>query len=384
MKLELVKESLKLQILEDLQKQGFDLNGDRTINPTCGNGKDAIRRLHRESCANKINSKKVFIQRNFPKLSKYFASGTEVDITNFCPVLYNVEKNKEFAGLFRLTTLLWSVPVSQGFGRRLRYVVLDKHTSKLIGIFGITDPVFNLKTRDNLIGWNAEQRASTLYNVMELFVVGAVPPYSNLLCGKLIAMLASSNLVREEIYTKYSGVQTTINKNTKQAHVVLMTTSSALGRSSLYNRITFQDRKLFSCIGETEGWGHFHFSDEIFKQMLAYLEKIDHPIGKLNRFGQGPNWKIRTIRTCLQALGLPSRLLLHGVKRSVYLAPLASNYKEFLLGVDNAPLFFDNDLESIVEYFKKRWFIPRAHRCPAYLTVTPFKTLLPITDLIQS
>jgi len=373
--LELLKENLKAQILEDLIKQGFAINCDSTIEIASGNCKNVIRQLHKESCANKITSKQAFVRKSFTKLAKYFASGTEIDISKFSPVLYNVEQDKELSELFRLTTLLWSVPVSQGFGRRLRYVVIDKHTSKLIGIFGVTDPVFNLKTRDSLIGWNAANRASNLYNVMDLFVVGAVPPYSNLLCGKLIAMLATSNIVREQIYNKYCGVQTTISKDTKQPHVVLMTTSSALGRSSLYNRISFGNRKLFTCIGETEGWGHFHFSDNIFKLMLNYLEKIDHPIGKLNRFGQGPNWKIRTIRTCLQSLGLPSQLLLHGVKRSVYIAPLASNYKEFLLGEDGAPLFYDNDINSIVEYFKKRWFIPRSQRCPEYLSVEPVDTL---------
>lgn len=375
MKLELLKENLKTQILEDLIKQGFAINCDSTVEIASGNCKNVIRQLHKESCANKITSKQAFLRKNFTKLAKYFASGTEIDISKFSPVLYNVEQDKELSELFRLTTLLWSVPVSQGFGRRLRYVVIDKHTSKLIGIFGVTDPVFNLKTRDSLIGWNAANRASNLYNVMDLFVVGAVPPYSNLLCGKLIAMLATSNIVRDQIYNKYCGVQTTISKDTKQPHVVLMTTSSALGRSSLYNRISFGNRKLFTCIGETEGWGHFHFSDKIFKLMLDYLEKIDHPIGKLNRFGQGPNWKIRTIRTCLQSLGLPSQLLLHGVRRSVYIAPLASNYKEFLLGEDDAPLFYDNDINSIVEYFKKRWFIPRSQRCHEYLSVEPVDTL---------
>ena len=36
-----------------------------------------------------------------------------------------------------------------------------------------------------------------LRNVMDAFVLGAVPPYRELLCGKLVAMLAASDEVRD-------------------------------------------------------------------------------------------------------------------------------------------------------------------------------------------
>ena len=50
--------------------------------------------------------------------------------------------------LFRAATLLWSVPVSRGYGRRMRYLVMDESNNKLIGLFALGDPVFNLKSRD--------------------------------------------------------------------------------------------------------------------------------------------------------------------------------------------------------------------------------------------
>jgi hypothetical protein len=42
--------------------------------------------------------------------------------------------------LFRLASLTWAVPVSNGFGRTLRYLVWDEHNDKLIGLIAIGDP----------------------------------------------------------------------------------------------------------------------------------------------------------------------------------------------------------------------------------------------------
>ena len=59
--------------------------------------------------------------------------------------------------------------------------------------------------RDCWIGWTKEDRQERLHHVMDAFVLGAVPPYSHLLCGKLVAMLAASNQVRDAFHGKYAG-----------------------------------------------------------------------------------------------------------------------------------------------------------------------------------
>jgi hypothetical protein len=63
------------------------------------------------------------------------------------------------------------VPVSNGFGRRLRYLVWDNHNNKLIGIIAIGDPVFNLSVRDTLIDWDAKARGERLVNLMDAYVL---------------------------------------------------------------------------------------------------------------------------------------------------------------------------------------------------------------------
>ena len=67
----------------------------------------------------------------------------------------------------------------------------------VIGLFGLTDPVFNLKSRDEWIGWDKDTKRLNLRNVMDAFIVGSIPPYSQLLCGKLICLLMTSSEVRE-------------------------------------------------------------------------------------------------------------------------------------------------------------------------------------------
>jgi hypothetical protein len=68
---------------------------------------------------------------------------------------------------------------------------------------------------------------------MDAFVLGAVPPYSSLLGGKLVAMLAASNEVRSAFKKKYSNQRSLIRRKKLDGRLALLITTSALGRSSL-------------------------------------------------------------------------------------------------------------------------------------------------------
>jgi hypothetical protein len=113
-----------------------------------------------------------------PKLLRWFASGSEIDPTKIKLTLRRVRSDTLEADLFRLATLTWSVPVSAGFGRRMRYLVWDEGHDRLAGIIALGDPVFNLSVRDKLIGWSTDDRSERLVNLLDAYVLGAVPPYS--------------------------------------------------------------------------------------------------------------------------------------------------------------------------------------------------------------
>ena len=99
---------------------------------------------------------------------------------------------------------------------------------------------------------------------MDLFVLGAVPPYSYLLCGKLVALLATSQAVQKAFSHRYHGRQSCISRKPLDGRLALLTTTSALGRSSLYNRLRYRELPAFRSVGFTRGFGDFHFSNGIY------------------------------------------------------------------------------------------------------------------------
>jgi hypothetical protein len=49
-----------------------------------------------------------------------------------------------------------------------------------MGLIGLADPVFALGVRDAWTGWERDTRRERLANVMDAFVLGAVPLYNGL------------------------------------------------------------------------------------------------------------------------------------------------------------------------------------------------------------
>ena len=168
--------TLKKKIRRHLRTLGFQKSSDGTLEVE-GRGKNVIRALHGPQREARLRANNDFLRQRAPRLIRHFAAGDEVHPSRISPYLERVSADTWQSNLFRLASLTWSVPVSNGFGRRLRYLVWDKSNEKLIGLIAIGDPVFNLSVRDNLIGWNASDRGARLVNVMDAYVLGAVPPY---------------------------------------------------------------------------------------------------------------------------------------------------------------------------------------------------------------
>jgi hypothetical protein len=329
--------------------------------------KETIRTLHSAQRTALLKRENDFIRRSWPKLKNYFANGTDIVPEKINPDLELIECGTWQSDLFRLASLLWSVPVSKGYGRRLRFLVWDKFNGKLIGLLGLGDPVFNLRVRDDLIGWTVQQRKNFLVSLMDAYVLGAVPPYNFLMCGKMIACLIRTREVRDHFAKKYNRTKGIISGERKHAKLVAVTTSSALGRSSLYNRLTLNGQRYFKSIGFTAGWGHFHVPDSLFNSIREYLELKGHPYAGNNRFGEGPNWRLRAIRHVLHLLNLNPNLLRHGIAREVFICELASNSKEYLTGEVKRPQYHGLlSVADVAEYSLARWVIPRSLRKTDY------------------
>lgn len=363
----ITKKSMKHVLFKTMAEQGYIIRGSQIISPNI-NSKEDIRRLHYKQRKIILSEERnFFLKYGWDYVHTYFADGKDISPRQFSPELIPVVSEEWTGKLFRLTTLLWSIPVSKGYGRRMRFLVIDKSNGKLAGIIALGDPVFNLKVRDEHIGWDANLRKERLFNIMDAYVLGAVPPYNQLLVGKFLAGLLCTNEIRHYFFEKYKDRTTIIEGRRKKADLVLVTTTSALGKSSVYNRV-FIDRSgnreyLLKSIGYTAGYGHFHVPDEVFNLMRKFLAERGEKYADGHEYGDGPNWKMRVIRKTMELLGYSKTpLLKHGIKREVFVASLASNYKDYLQGKTDEPKFIDLTLNEYGSFFRERFMIPRFER----------------------
>jgi hypothetical protein len=358
--------TLKRRLRKHLLNLGFGRASDGSLE-LADSGKDVIRSLHATQREHRIGASQEFIHDRIDDLIDHFASGTDVDPERITPVLQRISAGTWESDLFRLASLTWAVPVSNGFGRRLRYLVWDAQNDKLIGLIAIGDPVFNLAVRDRLIGWTGAERGERLVNMLDAYVLGAVPPYNTLLGGKLVASLVRSRDLYNDFGRTYGGTTGIISGKEKKARLLAVTTSSSLGRSSVYNRLKLGQTEYFRSIGYTGGWGHFHIPDDLFWDMRAYLREIGHPYADFHRFGQGPNWRLRTTRAALSSLGLNEHILRHGVQREVFICELASNAAKMLrTGKGKPNLTTLLSAAEVGALAVSRWMIPRAERRPDF------------------
>jgi hypothetical protein len=352
-------------VLRSLRKQGYTVQkGLISLPPNAD--KDTFRALHQLSIKHKRENSKPALYRKQDDLIDYIANGVEVNPERITPRIHLVQPNTIEELLFRFATLHWSIPVSSGYGRRLRFLVFDDYNDKLVGLFGLGDPVYALHDRDSWIGWNSDVKREKLYHVMDAYVLGAVPPYSSLLGGKLIAMLVLSNEVRAAFRRKYSGTRTVIQRKSRPPYLALVTTTSALGRSSLYNRLRHDGVDFWNSIGFTKGYGEFHFSNGVYGRIRDLVEKKCEPTAKQEAWGSGFRNKREVVRKCLPLLGLSADLLHHGIEREVFAACLGTKSLEFLRGEVSRPHFYDRPARLLADFCMERWILPRAHRQAEY------------------
>lgn len=351
---------MRSRILRALERQGFHLEDGKAILPAVQD-KDGIRNLHSEAVTHlRGMAEKKFSGRE-KALIRRIADGREVRPENVSPKVVEVLPGTDDEWLFRYAALHWSIPVSSGYGRRLRFLVVDQANEKLIGIMGLADPVFALRARDEWVGWGAETRRRRLRYVMEAFVLGAVPPYSRLLCGKLVAMLAASSEVRAAFRRKYANARSVISGAKQDGELAAVTTASALGKSSIYRRINAPDgRRLYVSCGTTVGTGEFQFINGEYDGLATLVKDFGVPTMRKAEWGRGFRNRREIVQSGLRLLDLPRKFLHHGIGRELFIVPLAENTREFLQGRENILRPIDRPAADIADHFRERWLLPRA------------------------
>lgn len=237
-----------------------------------------------------------------------------------------------------------------------------------------------LRTKDGRKAINtaliANRKTKIGSNMMEIIVCGAIPPYNELLGGKLVSLLACSPTVIRDCTKKYEHQISEIASRMKGKRVIRDSRLAYLGTTSLYalgssqyNRIKIPMSESFTLqfkkMGITEGYGTVYFSKSTAATMMRILELQDGGRRINNIFGEGTSPRFRLISRGLSAIGIRAEVFLrHYSPRIVYSIELAPNANDFLLGhsKDIAYPFEINSDESVAEatqymidFWQRRW-----------------------------
>ena len=193
----------------------------------------------------------------------------------------------------------------------------------------------------------------------------------HILGGKLVSYLMASTEVRKAFERKYRGIITKISRRTANQLACIFTTS-LYGKSSQYNRVKYNGSLLYIPIGQTKGYGTLHLTDETFEAMRDLLRQRNILVP--NRFGDGPVWRMRVIRTAADLLKFDSDFLLrHSFQRAIYAVPLARNTKEFLQGKNKRLRYLNYSVGALTAHWKNRWQKPRKKNVDVKTAVINFR-----------
>ncbi len=290
-----------------------------------------------------------------PKHYRFFAKRTEIDPERIELALEFVD-NEKLTSLFRSAMSFWSVPISAGYGRRLRFIIWDKAHYKVFGIFGLSDPVISLKVRDDYIGWDRTLKHERLYNLMSAYVLGAVPPYNELFGAKLVALAVGCKEVCRIFEMRYSGKGTVIRGRYPLAKLVAVDTMAFFGKSLIYEGLPE-----WQFVGFTSGLTHSHLLP-FWDGLLEVAKELG--LKSLDRygFGQGANWRMRVLRELFSRLKLSEDLLNAGVSKGYYFRPLIENWRAFLTGFTDDVVYCNREFSEYVELWKGKYLRRRVRR----------------------
>ncbi|OQB93134.1 MAG: hypothetical protein BWX82_00672 [Parcubacteria group bacterium ADurb.Bin115] len=369
------EERVKLLIIRDLLRLDWKVNFDNekiVIVPPKDYDKETIRQSMAVKREEILFKNRKWIENNINIARENLADGCEVLKSKIKPIVEICETPEQHK-IFRLFRYYWSSPYSEYVGRRIKIIVRDDGIigKPVIGIAALGSPIIHIPERDNWVGWDKNTRTKNIIYTMDAYVIGALPPYNYILGGKLMSYLLASNEIRVIYEKKYKNEITRIKKR-KASDLVCLFTTSLYGKSSQYNRLKFNDELLYKPIGETKGFGTLHLTEETFEAMKQLLKEKN--IFVMNKFGDGPSWRMRVIRTVGDLLGFDSDFLLkHSFKRNVYAIPLAKNFKKFLNNKEEKPKYYNYSQKNIVNFWKRRWFNNRIKNPMIIEQVTNFK-----------
>lgn len=250
----------------------------------------------------------------------------------------------------------------------------------------------NSAIRSALVAQKTQHIGSSL---MELNVCGAIPPYNEILGGKLVALLATSPQVIHDYRERYASKASMIASRLKGADVFrpadlvyVGTTSLYYVGSSQYNRLKIPGSVfnsdfdiVWKRLGMTIGFGTMHISKAT---TLSLTEATSNGYNRINHvFGEGASPKMRlltmAIRELLESTNEDSKdFSKHAMSRIVYGVCLAKNTIDYLMGKAERPEYYTDianyqeGTQKIIDFWSTRWLKSRLNFLPIYQRIRDF------------
>ena len=360
MKLNQSQRKLRERIIQALKEQGFKINPH--VRPK-RYSKVTYRRIQQKAKFEQLSLHKNFLVDSINKVKNYCRDGSEIIPERISLELREVRSGSFEEVLFKWWNLIWwSIPFQRSYGRQMRFLLWDITHDAPFGLICLQSPVLKMSVRDNYLGIPNDELDIWINKSMNAQRVGALPPYNELLGGKMVALTLSCNEIREAYRRKYKNHITIIKGRKLKPELLFITTTSAFGKSSLYNRLRYNGEVIAQSLGYTQGSGTFHIPENLYEEILDFLE--DKGIDTTRGYGYGPSRKLKLISLGLKYLGL-SKFEYHGIKREFYIFPLVKNLRD-VIQKKQEPIWIDRPFNNLATYWKERWAIPRAERMPKW------------------
>ena len=166
----------------------------------------------------------------------------------------------------------WSLPYERSYGRQLRFIVWDKYHKAVIGLIGLQSPILSWSVRDKYLGIVPVRRDYWVNQSLNAQRLGALPPYNTILGGKLVALLMCSKNITDEYHKKYAKTKTLLMNRAIPSRLLFITTTGAYGKSSIYNRLKYQDENVANFIGYSQGAALSTYQTSSSKKLVKFLE----------------------------------------------------------------------------------------------------------------
>lgn len=274
------------------------------------------------------------------------------EIEDLEPYVEIVDDSKESTRWTEIRKLIHTMSFDANPGRNVKIYIKDRVSGKILGMISLASDVTSLGVRDTYIGWTQDNKykdGKLNHTTIASTIVCTQPLGYNFLGGKLIACMATSEVVRKHWKEKYGQT------------LIAVGTTSLYGIHSQYNGIPH-----FKTLGESagkvatkpddsvyEGWHHWikENKSEEYAIQTAEKEGVDGPATGV---------KQKVINMIFKEVGIKASHYQHGFKRGVYFAQMYENGNEFLRNeITEDQLIMKDKFVDSDEYTMK-WWKPKA------------------------